>query len=91
MEAAGELTEYDKVATVAKVAANQIKADDDAPIEERLVRLAGDATKAAGDSGLLGDKVGPIATIVGKVVGDNAKDIGEGTAKIRGKDDEEES
>ena len=87
MEAAGELTEDDKVAAVTKVAANQIKADDDAPIEERSVRLAGNATKAAGDSGLLGDKVGPIAATVGKVVGDNAKDIG----KMGDKDDEDKS
>ena len=87
METTGELTGNKKVAAVSKVAANQIKADDDAPIEERSVRLAGDSAKAAGDSGLLGDKVGPIAATVGKVVGDNAKDIG----KMGGKDDEEES
>ena len=87
MEAAGKLSGDNTAAAAAKVAANQIKADDDAPIEERSAKFTGDLAKAAGDSGLLGDKVGPIATTVGKVVGDNAKDIG----KMGDKDDEDKS
>ena len=81
------MTGDDTAAAVAKVAADQIKADDDAPIEGRLAKFTGDAAGGIGDSGFLGDKVGPIATTVGKVVGDNAKDIG----KMGGKDDKDKS
>ena len=87
MEAAGELTGDDTAAAVAKVAADQIKADDDAPIEGRLAKFTGDAAGGIGDSGFLGDKVGQTVTSVGKVVGD----IGEAAAKIRSKDDKEKS
>ena len=53
--------------------------------------LAGDAAGAIGDSSLLGDEMGQIVTTVGEVIGDHAEDIGEAAAKMRGKDDEEES
>ena len=91
METAGELTGDDTAAAVTGAVANQIKADDDAPIEERLAMLAGDAAGAVGDSGVLGDEMGQIVTTVGEVIGDHAEDIGEAAAKMRGKDDEEES
>ena len=91
VETAGKLTGDDTVVAVTEVAANQIKADDDAPIEERLAMLAGDAAGAVGDSGLLGEEMGQIVTTVGKVVGDNAKDIGEAAGKMRDRDDKEES
>ena len=91
VETAGELTGDDTAAAVTGAVANQIKADDDAPIEERLAMLAGDATGAVGDSGVLGDEMGQIVTTVGEVVGDHAEDIGKAAAKMRGKDDEEDS
>ena len=60
IETADELTGDDTVAAVTGGAANQIKADDDASIEERLAMLAGDVAGAVGDSGLLGDEMGQI-------------------------------
>ena len=65
METAGELTGDDTVAAVTGAAANQIKADDDAPIEEHLAMLAGDA---AGAVGVFGDEMGQIVTTVGEVM-----------------------
>lgn len=88
VETAGELTGNDTVAAVAGAAANQITADGDAPIEERLAMLAGDATGFAGDSGLLGDDLGQMATTIGEVIGDNAEHIGKAGAKLRGKEED---
>ena len=68
METAGELAGDDTAAAVTGAAANQIKADDDAPIEERLAMLVGDATGAISDSGLLGAEMGQIVTTVGEVM-----------------------
>ena len=53
MEATGKLSGDNTAAAVAKVAANQIKADDDAPIEGRLAKFTEDAAGAIGNSGLI--------------------------------------
>lgn len=91
VETAGELTGDDTVGAVAGAAANQIATDGDAPVEERLAMLGGDAVGAANDSGLLGDVIGQIASNVGEVIADNAEHIGKAGEKLRGKEEEEES
>jgi len=90
VETAGELTGNDTVAAVAGAAANQIKADDDAPLEERLAMLGGDAAGAVGSSGLLGDVMGEVVTNVGEVITDNAEHIGTVGKKLRGKEEEDD-
>jgi len=90
VETAGELTGNDTVAAVAGAAANQIKADDDAPLEERLAMLGGDAAGAVGSSGLLGDVMGEVVTNVGEVITDNAEHIGTAGKKLRGKEEEDD-
>ena len=89
VETGGELTGDETVGAVAGAAANQITADGDAPIEERLAMLGGDAVSAADDSGLLGDVMGQIASNVGEVIADNAEHIGKAGEKLRGKEEDD--
>ena len=53
VQAGGELADNDIVAAVAEGAANQITADDDATIGDRIGMLAEDTTAGVVDSGLI--------------------------------------
>ena len=67
LETAGELADNEIVAAVAEGAANQITADDDTTIGERIGMLAGDVTAGVVDSGLIENEE---ALTVIKAVGD---------------------
>ena len=62
------------VGAVAEVAANQITADDDATVGERIGMLAGDVTTAVVDSGLIENEQ---ALTVIEAVGDVVKEQAE--------------
>ena len=53
LEGAGDVTDNEVVGTVAEGAANQITADDDATIGDRIGMLAEDITAGVVDSGLI--------------------------------------
>ena len=53
LEGAGDITDNEIIGTVAEGAANQITADDDATLGERIGMLAEDATAGVVDSGLI--------------------------------------
>ena len=67
MEGAGDITDNEVVGAVAKGAANQITADDDTTVGERIGMLAGDVTAGVVDSGLIENEE---ALTVIKAVGD---------------------
>jgi len=67
LQTGGELADNDIIAAVADAAANQITADDDATVGERIGMLAGDVTAAVVDSGLIENEQ---ALTVIKAVGD---------------------
>ena len=62
------------VGAVAEVAANQITADDDATVGERIGMLAGDVTAAVVDSGLIeNEQALTVIEAVGDVVQEQAE------------------
>ena len=67
LEGAGDITDNEVVGAVAKGAANQITADDDTTVGERIGMLAGDVTAGVVDSGLIENEE---ALTVIKAVGD---------------------
>ena len=67
LQTAGELADNDIIAAVAEGAANQITADDDTTLGERIGMLAGDVTAGVVDSGLIENEE---ALTVIKAVGD---------------------
>ena len=74
MKTAGELADNDIIAAVAEGAANQITADDDTTIGERIGMLAGDVTAGVADSGLIENEE---ALTVIKAVGDMVQEQAE--------------
>ena len=74
VQTGGELSDNAIVATVAEAAANQIKADDDATVGERIGMLAGDVTAGVVDSGLIENEQ---ALTVIKAVGETVQEQAE--------------
>ena len=74
LQTGGELADNDIIAAVAEAAANQITADDDATVGERIGMLAGDVTAAVVDSGLIENEQ---ALTVIEAVGDVVKEQAE--------------
>ena len=73
VQTGGELADNDVVATVAEAVANQITADDDATVGERIGMLAGDVTAGVTDAGLMNGSAGQVLKVVSEAVTDAAE------------------
>ena len=68
VQTGGELADNDIAATVTEGAANQITADDDATVGERIGMLAEDASAGVTDAGLVNESTGKVLEDVSEAV-----------------------
>ncbi len=68
LQTGGELADNDIIAAVAEAAANQITADDDATVGERIGMLAEDITAGVTDAGLVSESTGQVLKDVSEAI-----------------------
>ena len=68
LQTGGELADNDIIAAVADAAANQITADDDATVGERIGMLAEDITAGVTDAGLVSESTGQVLKDVSEAI-----------------------